>query len=251
MEKRMSLYKYVVKRWVQMLAIMLISLLFAIVLVGIFLLQNKNTVRVYSFENANYFNISQIKLALLKYCSDNDHFPSISTCNDAFSGVSWRVLLLPYFGKEILYDQVMSNTIDSSELCRDVNQMPEYYHWYGNNDSRVSLTSATFILIPSSEPTKQPTVVMVRRANFCWIEDGDACLSKLISEMDANKKLYDITSAEISLCNIDDKVVILAPDGEIYFLPTSTSVDTFKKIIDTDKIKRLNKKRKGIFTYFY
>jgi hypothetical protein len=233
------------------LIIVLLGLLFVLAIVSAYWLYDKNKVRVYSFELANYTNINQIKFALLNYNARYDCFPSISICDEALPNVSWRVLLLPYLGKNLLYDQIMSNTIDNSELCRDVNQMPENYRWYGNNDSRTSQTSAAFILIPSSEPTRQPTVVMVRRANFCWTENGDACLLKLISEADENKKLYEISSAEISLCDIDDKVVILAPDGEIYFLPPSTNVETFKKIIDANKIKTLNKKRKGALTYFH
>ena len=114
-----------------------------------------------------------------------------------------------------------------------------------------SSSTSLFFMIPSPKSGEQPTIVGVKKAQFHWYDNKDILLLELINTQPPDKKLYEVVSGDITLCNLNDSsVLVLASDGEIYYLPITTTVDIFKKLFDNHSIKMLNQTKKGKLTYF-
>ena len=75
-------------------------------------------------------NIRQIQLAILNYESANGHFPPAYSVDENGEPMhSWRVLILPYMGENVIYDQYdMSQPWDSPKnLALTQNNVPMSY----------------------------------------------------------------------------------------------------------------------------
>jgi hypothetical protein len=195
---------------------------------------NHYDVRVYSINTRNRWQLHELRNAFLVCQRSSELLSNVSRINNEFS---WRVYLLPYFG-------IDNTTILSGKTKTCVPSMYSYY----TNHQRDGL----FLMIQPPRSDKLPVIIGVKKVTFSWIENYDTEFFSILSTLTPNQRLYDISNDIITLCDSTDAyVLVLAPDEEIYFIPTSTTIATFKNVIDENGIKKLKKKKKGILTYFY
>ena len=106
-------------------------------------------------------------------------------------------------------------------------------------------------MLPSLSLVQLPVIVEVKNAEFHWHNCEDFDFWNLLNALPNTNKLYEVRDNKFIFCDANDfSVLILAPDENIYFLPVTTTVGTFKKIINIEKIKTLQKTKRGKLTYF-
>ena len=241
--------------------------------------------RVYTYEDGNSFQLYVFQSALPRYQSYNQcvlpmsFFSQESTSDEPglrWSNIgdadltridiqhpagcdakelSWRIQLLPYCAMLPDISQILSQVFKHENAKGNTSRQhlletPPRFHVFGW-DYEASL----FLMLPPSTPDSTPVIVGVKTALFNWYENGDIELWNLLNDATDDTKLYEVRSDKIVLCDKgDSSVPLLAADGNVYFIPVTTTVGIFKKIVDSEKIKTLRLKKhrlNGVLTSFY
>ncbi len=170
-------------------------------------------------------NLNRIVSALQAYEAEHGHYPPAYTVDPNTQAAlhSWRVLILPYLGREDLYSQIdLSQPWDSAANRQFHTQMPDVYHCPGHSSRSGSFTHYVAVegtgflfdgtkTVQSSDITDDPretiAVVEISNSNYVWMSP---------TELHDTNAGYRIGSDPFAISSLhgDDSVNVGFLDGQ-------------------------------------
>ena len=191
--------------------------------------------------------LRRIQLAILNYESANECFPPVEKWRDANgkNGLSWRVHILPYFGKkeaELYRKFKLSEPWDSEHNKKLLNEIPNCYRLSDNWLEPDHQTTRTVFLAPKGKGTVLGQDSVVRMSD---VRDG---LSKTLSVVQVDDKAAvpwtSPSDYEYALDNPADKLRF-SENGVGLGAACDGSVHELKKSWDASKYLRLFQRDDG------
>lgn len=190
-------------------------------------------------------NLRQIAAALNAYAADHNTYPPAFIADANGKPMhSWRVLLLPYLGKQNLYDRYDFTQPWDGQLNLALQpEMPEVYACPGDLEA-VTLCETSYMVVrgkstafpgrQSVKPadlsdgfTNTVLVVEVTGTGISWMEPADLALDSMQLEINST------SGADISSVFVTGAHVVTA-DESTHFLPNDTQPEEIRALLTID-----------------
>ncbi len=231
-------------RWIAGAIVSLIimaCLVFAVIQIGS---QSISRVAASRDRSMSIRNLQRIAEALNAYAADHGSYPPVATTDDSGRSLhSWRVLILPYLGEEILYNEIdLSVAWDDPINTNVARRMPSVYQHPNASQHNLDYQSGYHLvtgpgtLFPVSGPLGPADIVDDPAQTIVVIEAKPTVLSGLWTEpveVDYDKMQGNIggnPNTEVGGLLVGG-VAMATADGRGHFLPDTTDPSILRSLI--------------------